>query len=96
VYLPSERTKSEIYREFVAPVNAGRVRLLDLPVLRAQLLGLERRVARGGRDSIDHAPGGRDDVANAAAGALVLVTNAQRHDDERPIWQLTSTSCTTI
>ena len=30
-------------------------------------------MARGGRDSIDHGPGGRDDVANAAAGALVLV-----------------------
>ena len=72
-YEPSERTKSDIYREFVAPVNAGSVALLDLPVLRAQLQGLERRVARGGRDSIDHGPGGRDDVANAAAGALTLV-----------------------
>ncbi len=71
-YEPSALTKSDIYREFVAPVNAGRVALLDLPVLRAQLIGLERRVARGGRDSIDHGPGGRDDVANAAAGALLL------------------------
>lgn len=71
-YEPSERTKSDIYRELTAPVNAGRVSLLDLPVLRVQLLGLERRVARGGKDSIDHGPSGRDDVANAAAGALVL------------------------
>ena len=78
-YEPSERTKSDIYRELVAPVNGGRVALLDLPVLRAQLLGLERRVARGGRDSIDHGPGGRDDVANAAAGALGLaVTRSTR------------------
>ncbi len=45
--------------------------LLDNQRLRAQLEGLERRVARGGKDSIDHAPGGKDDVANAAAGALV-------------------------
>jgi hypothetical protein len=29
--------------------------------------------ARGGKDSIDHAPLGHDDVANAAAGVLVLV-----------------------
>jgi hypothetical protein len=72
-YEPSERTKSDLYRELVAPVNGGRVTLLDLPVLRSQLIGLERRVARGGRDSIDHAPGGRDDVANAVAGALGLV-----------------------
>jgi hypothetical protein len=77
-YEPSSRTKSEIYREFVAPVNAATVALLDLPALRAQLVGLERRVSRGGRDSIDHAPGGRDDVANAAAGALVEVGPSAR------------------
>lgn len=71
-YTPSDLTKSDIYRELLPAVNAGRVALLDIPTLRGQLVGLERRVARGGRDSIDHAPGGRDDVANAAAGALVL------------------------
>jgi hypothetical protein len=38
----------------------------------AQLIGLERRTARSGRDSIDHGPGAHDDVANAVAGALVL------------------------
>jgi hypothetical protein len=47
------------------------VELLDLPRLTAQLVGLERRVSRGGRDSIDHLPGGHDDVVNAVAGALV-------------------------
>jgi hypothetical protein len=46
--------------------------LLDHPRLATQLVGLERRTARGGRDSIDHAPGAHDDIANAAAGALVL------------------------
>jgi len=72
-YLPSEYTKSDLYREVLPIINAGRCELLDLPVLCAQLVGLERRVARGGKDSIDHAPGGRDDVANAAVGALTLV-----------------------
>jgi hypothetical protein len=38
----------------------------------SQFLGLERRTARGGRDSIDHAPSGHDDIANCVAGALVL------------------------
>jgi hypothetical protein len=52
-------------------LNSRRAELLDLPRLVAQLVGLERRTARGGRDSIDHAPGAHDDVANAAAGALV-------------------------
>src|SRR5271165_4987630 len=33
---------------------------------------LERRTARGGRGSIDHAPAAHDDSANAACGALVL------------------------
>ena len=49
-----------------------------------QLTSLERRTARGGRDSIDHAPGAHDDIANAVAGALVTaykepyVTNFHR------------------
>jgi hypothetical protein len=74
----SDQSKSDLYRELVAPVNAGRVELLDLPALRAQLAGLERRVARGGKDSVDHAPGGRDDIANAVAGAVVNVLPASR------------------
>ena len=71
-YVPSARAKSDLYRELLPAVNAGRVELLEHPRLAAQLVGLERRVARGGKDSVDHAPGGHDDVANAAAGALVL------------------------
>lgn len=73
VYTPSQLTKSDLYRELLPAVNADRVELLDIPVLRAQLLGLERKVSRSGKDSIDHLRGGRDDVANAAAGALVEV-----------------------
>ncbi len=71
-YEPSERTKSDLYRELLPAVNAARMEILDLSQLVAQLTGLERRVARGGRDSIDHLPGGHDDVANAVAGALVV------------------------
>lgn len=70
-YVPSERTRSDLYRELLPLVNGGRVELLDLPRLAAQLVGLERHVARSGKDTIDHAPGGHDDVANAVAGALV-------------------------
>jgi hypothetical protein len=71
-YEPSDKTKSQIYGEALPLLNSGRVELLDHPRLITQLCGLERRTARGGRDSIDHAPGAHDDVANAAAGALVL------------------------
>jgi hypothetical protein len=70
-YEPSASPKSDLYRELLPAVNAGRVELLDSPRLVAQLVGLERRTARGGRDSIDHAPGAHDDLANAVAGALV-------------------------
>lgn len=77
-YQPSDKTKSDLYRELLPLLNSGRVELLDHPRLRAQLASLERRTARGGRDSIDHPPGAHDDVANAAAGALVLA--AQPYD----------------
>ncbi len=68
----SAKPKSDLYRDLLPLLNSGRVELLDVPRLHAQLLALERRTARGGRDSIDHAPGAHDDVINAAAGALVL------------------------
>jgi hypothetical protein len=75
-YEPSEKTKSQIYGEVLPLLNSGRVELLDLPRLSVQLCGLERRTARGGKDSIDHAPGGHDDVANACAGALVAAAGS--------------------
>jgi len=67
----SARPKSDIYRDALPLLNSGKVELLDHERLKSQLCGLERKVARGGRDSIDHAPGQHDDVANAACGALV-------------------------
>lgn len=66
-----DRTKSDIYRELLPLVTSGRVELLDDPRLIKQLFALERHVARGGRDTIDHAHGEQDDLANAVAGALV-------------------------
>jgi hypothetical protein len=39
--------------------------------LSRELCGLERKTARSGRDSIDHVPGGHDDLANSVAGVLV-------------------------
>ena len=40
-----------------------------------QLCGLERRTARSGKDSIDHGPGGHDDLANSVAGAADLIAS---------------------
>ena len=70
----SDRSKSDIYRDCLPLLNSGKVELLDQPRLVAELCGLERRTARGGKDSIDHAPGAHDDLANSAAGALLLAS----------------------
>jgi len=73
----SAKNKGEIYRDTLPLLNAGAVELLDLPRLTSQLCNLERRTARGGRDSIDHGPGQHDDVANCVAGALLLVKSGR-------------------
>ncbi len=70
-YVPADKTRSELYLEMLPRLNSRRVALLDDKRLVTQLVGLERRTSRAGKDSIDHAPGGHDDVANAAAGAIV-------------------------
>jgi hypothetical protein len=70
---PTKLSKSELYGELLPLVNTGMAEILDLAVLRVQLLALQRRSVRGGRDSIDHPSGGHDDLANACAGALCHV-----------------------
>lgn len=72
-YHLAEKPRSDLYRDLLPILNSGRADLLDSKTLVTQLVGLERRVARGGRESIDHAPNGHDDLANAVAGALDLV-----------------------
>jgi hypothetical protein len=73
-YVCSERVKNDIYKNLLPLINSGGVELLDNSRLISQLCSLERRTARGGRDSIDHCPGAHDDVANSAAGALVCLS----------------------
>jgi hypothetical protein len=69
-YMPSAKPKSDIYRDLLPIINGGRAELLDHKKMVSQLCSLERRTARGGKDSIDHPPGQHDDVINAVAGAL--------------------------
>jgi hypothetical protein len=75
-YRVSDKPKSDLYRDLLPLLNSNRVELLDHRRLVAQLCGLERRTARGGRDSIDHVPGAHDDVANAVAGAIATAARA--------------------
>jgi hypothetical protein len=71
-YKLADRNKSDIYRDFLPVINSGRVDLLDLPKLVSQLVSLERRTARGGKDSIDHPKGLHDDIGNVCAGASLV------------------------
>jgi len=79
-YSVARRSKAELYAAVLPLLNSGRVELLEEPRLVAQLCGLERRTARGGRDSIDHPPGSHDDLANAAAGVIAMLTKSSGFD----------------
>lgn len=64
---------SDLYRDLVAIVNSGRLGLIDHPRAQAQLVGLERRTGRSGRDAIGHAPNQHDDLATVISGAAVML-----------------------
>jgi hypothetical protein len=70
-YVRSERVKSAIYLECLPVITSGRVEFLDHARTLNQLATLERRTARSGKDSVDHAPGGHDDCANSTCGVVV-------------------------
>jgi ribosomal protein L37AE/L43A len=72
-YRVSEKHRSELYLSLLPLLMSGQAELLDHPRLKNQLINLDRRTGSTGKDSIDHVPGSHDDVANAAAGALVGV-----------------------
>jgi hypothetical protein len=96
VYEPAAKPKSELYLDTLALINSRRLDLLDHTKAFNQFLSLERRSVRGGKDMIDHPPGGHDDVANAVAGLAstllskgvynidALADTWPEYDDSRP------------
>jgi hypothetical protein len=84
-YITSDKSKSELYSELLPLINSGQCQLLDDKKMFRQLLGLERRTSRSGKDSIDHGPRGFDDSANAAAGCLAFLQEID------PNFQITTT-----
>jgi hypothetical protein len=68
--------RTALYLNLLPHLNSRTVRLLDHPRTINQISSLERRTARGARDTIDHPRDQHDDIANAIAG-LVYVA-AQR------------------
>jgi hypothetical protein len=79
-YRESDKTRSDLYLELLPLISSRRVALLDDRKLIQQLVSLERRTARSGRDSIDHPPNQHDDLANSAAGALVFAIGRRRQE----------------
>ena len=83
----SDRTKSEIYLSLLPLINSSKVELLDNERLLRQLVSLERRTSRSGKDSVDHKPRGSDDLINAAAGAIVLAAT-EAHREPARLWSI--------
>jgi len=74
----ADATKNDLYRSMFARGELRQGRIARSQKLITQIVNLERRTARGGRDTVDHAPGGHDDIANAVAGALHYAVNERR------------------
>jgi hypothetical protein len=90
----ASKPKSDLYRDALPLLNSRRIDLVDSDRLVAQLVGLERRTARSGKDSIDHQPNGHDDLCNVVAGvASVLSAGRTGYDlmklvcDDDTDWQ---------
>jgi hypothetical protein len=71
-YEVAKKNKSELYQGLLPLLNSGRIVLPNHDKLIRQIVSLERRVARSGRETIDHPVRGHDDEANAVAGAAEL------------------------
>ena len=62
--------RTELYLAALPAILSQQVELPPDETMLKQFQLLERRTSRGGKESIDHAPGAHDDRANAAAGVI--------------------------
>lgn len=67
-YIRIKKPKSELYKNLLPLLNSENIELPPSEQLTRELLNLERRTSRGGRDTIDHPVGFHDDLINAVAG----------------------------
>jgi len=68
-YIVSDLSASESFLELLPLINQNAIELLDDQRQTHQLIQLERRTSRQGRDILSHPPGGHDDRPNALAHA---------------------------
>jgi hypothetical protein len=85
-YELAAKPKSDLYRDLLPAINSRKVDLLEDARLVAQIVGLERRTARGGKDSIDHAPNAQDDLANSVAGVIAALASSTQGYDSSMKW----------
>lgn len=73
-FKPSENSTSENYLHWLPLLLSGRAKLINNATLRSQTSALERSVTASGREQITHpkVASAHDDLATAAAGAMVL------------------------
>jgi hypothetical protein len=67
-YEPSEKNKSDLFLGLEGLINTRSVELPADKKLINELMALERRRGKSGKDIIQHPPRGKDDLANAIAG----------------------------
>jgi hypothetical protein len=71
------KSKSDLFRDMLPLLNSGGIVLPRSDRLVNQIVSLERRTTRAGRDSIDHAPNAHDDLANCVAGVADLLAHRE-------------------
>lgn len=77
-YMPAKKPRSDLYLDLLPALNSGRVELPPDNRMVNQLIGLERRTSRSGKDSINHPPNAHDDRANAIAGLVSMATRPRQ------------------
>jgi hypothetical protein len=83
-------SRSDTYLKLLPLMTTGRLELPPDPHLRRELLGLERRTGRG-KEYVDHAPRGTDDLINAAALAAVAASTDATFVPQDPVIVRTTT-----
>ena len=76
-YLRIKKPKSELYGNLLPLLNSERIELPPYEKMLKELINLERRTARSGRDSIDHPVGFHDDLVNSVAGVAQVAQDNQ-------------------
>jgi hypothetical protein len=75
-YEQCEKAKSDLYLGAIPLMSSKRVELPDSDRMLKEFRRLERKRGRGGKDAVQDG-GRRDDVCNAVAGAIALVTHGR-------------------